>query len=72
MRGTSKEIRELFKAVTSVDGWEGRRRNNGHYLIQGPRKEKVYCSATPSDHRAIHRIKRDLSRAGLDLDRVDD
>lgn len=72
MRGMNREVKDLFKAVQSVDGWEVKRRNNGHFLIQGPGKEKVYCSGSPSDHRAIHKIKRDLSKAGLDLDRVDD
>lgn len=66
MRGVSKDIKQLFKAARD-HGWKVKRRNNGHYLIQGPNNEKVFCSGTASDHRAVKNIKRDLSKAGLDL-----
>ena len=66
MRGVPKDLKKLFKEIKS-HGWRVSRRNNGHFLLQGPNDQKVYCGGTPSDHRAIKNIKKDLSKAGLDL-----
>lgn len=66
VRGVSKDIRQLFRTVKK-HGWTVERRKSGHYLLQGPNDEKVFCGGTPSDHRAVENIKRDLSRNGLDL-----
>jgi hypothetical protein len=66
LRGAPKEAKKLFRQVVS-HGWEVRRRGSGHLVIEGPNQQKVFCSATPSDHRAIKNIKRDLAKAGLDL-----
>lgn len=60
-----KDLKKLFKEVEQ-HGWEVRRRNNGHYVLEGP-TGKVYCSATVSDHRAIKNIKRDLAKNGLQM-----
>lgn len=68
MKGTSKEVRKLFRKVLDHDGWTITKRRSGHYLIQGPEDQKVFCGGTPSDHRAVDNIKRDLSKAGLDID----
>jgi predicted RNA binding protein YcfA (HicA-like mRNA interferase family) len=67
LRGIPKEAKKLFREVMSQDGWEVTRRASGHVLIEGPNQQKVFCSATPSDHRAIKNIKKDLAKAGLDL-----
>lgn len=66
MRGASKDVRQLFRDVKK-HGWKVKRRRNGHYVIQGPNDEKVFCSGTASDHRAIKNIKRDLAKMGLDI-----
>lgn len=66
MRGVSKDMNDLFKRA-KAQGWTVHRRNNNHYLIEGPDGQKVFCGGTPSDHRAIKNIESDLSRAGLDL-----
>ncbi len=62
----NKEVKKLFKRIQD-HGWSVRRRRNNHYLIEGPDGEKVFCGGTPSDHRAIKNIERDLAKAGLDL-----
>ena len=66
MRGVSKEISSLFKKVRDK-GWEVSRRRSNHYVIEGPDGQKVFCSGTASDHRAVKNIEKDLANAGLDL-----
>jgi hypothetical protein len=67
MKGASKDVRKLFREA-EARGWTVRRRRSGHYVLEGPQNEKVFCSGTPTDHRAIENMKKDLSRAGLELD----
>lgn len=67
--GTTKEMKKLFKYVRD-QGWDVERRRNGHWAITGPEGDKVFCSGTPSDHRAIQNIKKDLSKAGLDTEQL--
>lgn len=64
----SKEMKKLFRAVKD-HGWRVRRRRNNHFLLLSPDgEEKVFCSGTPSDHRAVDNVKSDLARAGLELE----
>lgn len=42
-------------------------RNNGHLKIMTPERGPVFCSKTPSDRLAIHRIRRDLKHAGVNV-----
>lgn len=65
-KGVRGEIAQLFKEVQE-HGWEVERRRSGHFLMKGPNNQKVFCSATASDHRAVKNIKRDLANNGLDL-----
>jgi hypothetical protein len=62
----SKDFKKLTKKIRSK-GWDVRQRRSGHYVIEGPNGEKVFCSATPSDHRSLRNIERDLVKAGLDI-----
>lgn len=41
-------------------------RKCGHLKILTP-KGPVFCSQTPSDRRAIHKIRGDLRRAGVNV-----
>lgn len=68
MRGVSKDMKKLFRQVRN-HGWSVRQRRNNHYVMESPDGEKVFCGGTPSDHRAIKNIERDLANAGLDLRR---
>jgi hypothetical protein len=67
LKGVSKDLKPLIEEARR-SGWEIFKRNNGHLKFVGPDGEKVFCSHTPSDHRAIKNIKKDLSNAGLDLE----
>ena len=42
-------------------------RNSGHYKITTPNGGQLFCSSTPTDHRAYQNIKRDLRKLGYDL-----
>lgn len=60
----NKEIRILLKLARS-QGWriDGQGKHLRWFAPDGI--GIVVTSATPSDHRALHNIKRDLRRAGL-------
>lgn len=62
----NKELKKLFVKVRD-EGWEYHRRRSGHYVIEGPEGQKVFCSSTASDHRSLRNIERDLAKAGLDI-----
>lgn len=66
MRGVTKEIGTVFKKVREK-GWTVEQRRSNHYVMKGPKGQKVFCSGTASDHRAIKNIEKDLANAGLDL-----
>ncbi len=51
-----EEAAKLYDGVVSIRG-------NSHLVIKLPNGAKVYTSATPSDWRAIRKIKRDLKYA---------
>lgn len=61
-----KELKELVRQIRD-HGWDAERRRSGHYVLEGPQGQRVYCSGTASDRRAIKNIKRDLAKAGLVL-----
>lgn len=42
-------------------------RRNGHYRVCLPNGSIMFCSQTPSDFRAIHKIRAHLRREGLKL-----
>lgn len=62
-----KDMKQLLKQIAD-EGWSYRRRRSGHYVIEGPDGQKVFCSGTSSDHRAIKNIKKDLAKAGLEVE----
>lgn len=62
----NKDMKQLLSKVRD-EGWDYRRRRSGHYVIEGPEGQKVFCSATASDHRSLRNIQRDLAKAGLDI-----
>lgn len=62
----NKEMKEL-KQVVEEHGWWVEERRSGHLVIKGPDGQQVFCSATPSDHRAVRNIQRDLAHQGLDI-----
>lgn len=37
----------------------------GHYRVTAPGGEAISCAASPSDHRAVARLRSDLRRLGL-------
>lgn len=61
---TPRDFREL-REIAEQQGWTVAVRNNGHLVWTSPTGGKVYTSATPSDHRAVKNIKRDLRKYGL-------
>ncbi|CAB4149311.1 hypothetical protein UFOVP529_89 [uncultured Caudovirales phage] len=56
-----KKLRDIAEG----QGWVISLRANGHLVWLSPSGAKVYTSATPSDHRAVKNIQRDLRRYGL-------
>jgi hypothetical protein len=40
-------------------------RTSKHLMWRGPNGERVVTSFSPSDHRALHRMKADLRRAAM-------
>jgi len=44
-------------------------RNGGHLKVTAPSGQFIFTSQTPSDVRAFPRIKRDLKRIGVVLDK---
>lgn len=58
----SKETRQFLKRIEKR-GWTWEERRSGHLRLEGPRGEFVFCSATPSDHRALKNIERNMRMA---------
>ena len=56
-----KSLLELAKK----QGWEVERNKNNHIKFLSPSGGIVFVSSTPSDHRALENIKRDLRVNGL-------
>lgn len=61
-----KDLKELVRRVEDR-GWTARRRRSGHLVLEGPDGQKVFCSYSASDKRALRNIERDLARYGLHL-----
>ena len=62
----SKEMASLMK-LAEEQGWRIEQGNSSHYRWFSPNGGFVITSSTPSDHRAIMNIQRDLRRYGLIL-----
>jgi hypothetical protein len=60
----NKELEQL-KAQAEAQGWVIQLRKTGHYRWLSPTGGFVVTSSTPSDHRAVLNIRRDLKRYGL-------
>lgn len=61
MKITNRELRELAR-LYEAQGWKVTMRNNGHLKWEAPNGFVYFSSQTPSDHRAILNIKKDLAR----------
>lgn len=59
----NRDLRDLL-AEAEKDGCTVERRRNGHLRINTP-NGPVFCSSTPSDFRAVHKIRRDLRAKGV-------
>lgn len=62
--GTSKELSVLIKQARE-QGWKVASTNGGHYKWLSPLGGFFFTAATPSDHRALKNIKRDLRINGF-------
>lgn len=60
------QLRPLHDLATA-QGWTVTVRRNGHLRWRHPSGAQVFTSATTSDWRAVHKIKRDLRNNGLEL-----
>lgn len=62
-------IKDIKKKAVKA-GWRVNSTKNGHYCFLSPNRETnpIYVSSTPSDFRAIYKIKAQFKRNGLDLD----
>ena len=56
MGNRTKELREVLKAAEER-GWEHHKTNGGHIRLLHPDGGLVFCSETPSDHRALANTK---------------
>lgn len=59
-----KEIAKLSQLAIN-QGWKVERNKNNHLKFLAPNGNIVFVSSTPSDHRALENIKRDLRVNGL-------
>jgi len=59
-----KEMKSLLE-LAKDQGWEVERNKNNHIKFLSPNGGIVFVSSTPSDHRALENIKRDLRVNGL-------
>lgn len=58
------ELRAL-QSYAERHGWTITKRRCGHLRWQSKTGAIVFTSSTPSDVRAVHKIRRDLVRNGL-------
>lgn len=61
-----KETRQFLHKLTGA-GVRIEHRRNGHLRAILPNGRVVFLSATPSDHRAFARIRRDIRHNGLEV-----
>ena len=57
-------MKSLLELATE-QGWKVERNKNNHFKFLSPTGNIVFVSSTPSDHRALENIKRDLRVNGL-------
>lgn len=60
----NKEMRALAQMAVDA-GWVILQRRNGHLAWRSPEGATVFTSYTPSDRRAVGKIRTDLRRNGL-------
>lgn len=60
-------VKELVVIMRQAEeqGFEVVRTNGGHYRWTAPSGRFMFTSQTPSDVRALHRIRSDLRRLGF-------
>ena len=61
MSNRTKELREVIRDAESR-GWQAERTGGGHIRLVHPQGGLVFCSDTPSDHRAIANTKAHIAR----------
>jgi hypothetical protein len=61
-----KETAQLIVIVKRL-GWKIEQTKNCHLRWTSPTGQFFFSSSTPSDRRALERIKADLRRCGLDI-----
>lgn len=66
-RVSDKQLRELLAQATAHGCVVSERRRHSHFRIDTPGGGVVFCSATPSDRRAYHKIRSNLRQAGVPL-----
>lgn len=59
-----REVQALVR-VAEQQGWTVEHTKNNHLKWLSPRGGIVYSSSTPSDHRALANLKRDLRVYGF-------
>ena len=60
----SKEARKLL-ALLAKQGWLIEVRRSNHLKITAPSGRFIFCSSTPSDHRAFLNLRADLRKLGF-------
>lgn len=63
-----KELRVIVD-IAIAQGWAFEHRRNNHLVLISPTGEKVFTSSTPSDWRALMKIKAQLRRMGVNIPR---
>lgn len=65
-----KELQQVIK-VAQKQGWVIELTKKCHYKWTAPNGAFFYSSSTPSDSRALARLKQDLRHKGLDVRVID-
>jgi hypothetical protein len=63
---SNREVRAILK-VAQAKGCKAELRNGGHIKITAPSGEFFFMSQTPSDIRALARVKSDFKRIGIKI-----
>jgi len=63
---SNREVRAILK-VAQAQGCRVELRNGGHIKVTAPSGAFFFMSQTPSDIRALHRIKSDFKKVGIYL-----
>lgn len=62
-----RKVKPLLRSLAedaAKQGWRIFMRPNGHLRWESPEGAVVFTSATPTDWRAVHRVRADLRRNG--------